>query len=62
MASLVARTACIVGDTAAVDEFSLTWLNLGWPRAWRAVVEMSLLGDWVKALGRHLSFGRSTMV
>lgn len=53
-AALVARNACIEGDTAAVDEFSRTWLNLGRPQAWRTAVEMALLGDWVKALGRHL--------
>lgn len=54
MAALMARNACIEGDTAAVDEFSRTWLNLGRPQAWRAAVEMALLGDWVKALGQHL--------
>ncbi|MES4891010.1 hypothetical protein [Streptomyces sp. NPDC096012] len=55
MAALVARNACIEGDTAAVDEFSRAWLHLGRPQAWRAAVEMALLGDWVEALGRHLS-------
>ncbi|TWF92292.1 hypothetical protein FHX80_12612 [Streptomyces brevispora] len=54
MAALVARNACIEGDTTAVDEFSRTWLNLGRPQAWRPAVEMALLGDWVNALGRHL--------
>ncbi|MFJ8969991.1 hypothetical protein ACIRJ3_37695 [Streptomyces anulatus] len=54
MAALVARNACIEGDTAAVDEFSRTWLHLGHPQAWREAVEMALLGDWVGALGRHL--------
>ncbi len=55
LAALVARNACIEGDTAAVDEFARAWLNLGRPQAWRAAVEMALLGDWVEALGRHLS-------
>ncbi|TXC97147.1 hypothetical protein [Streptomyces sp. ISID311] len=55
MAALVARNACIEGDSAAVDEFSRTWLHLGRPHAWRAAVEMALVGDWVEALGRHLS-------
>ncbi|MEV7721282.1 hypothetical protein [Streptomyces sp. NPDC088184] len=55
MAALVARNACIEGDTAAVDDFSRTWLHLGRPRAWRAAVEMALLGNWVEALGQHLS-------
>ncbi|MEU6527260.1 hypothetical protein ABZ892_31640 [Streptomyces sp. NPDC046924] len=55
MAALVARNACIEGDTAAVDEFSRTWLNLGRPKAWRAAVEMALLGNWVEALGHHLN-------
>jgi hypothetical protein len=55
MAALVARNACIEGDTAAVDEFSRVWLNLSQPQPWRAAVEMALLGDWVEALGRHLS-------
>ncbi|MGW7824756.1 hypothetical protein ACWGLF_43490 [Streptomyces puniciscabiei] len=55
MAALVARNACIEGDTAAVDAFARTWLGLRRPQPWRAAVEMALLGDWVDALGRHLS-------
>ncbi|MFJ1961817.1 hypothetical protein [Streptomyces massasporeus] len=55
MAALVARNACIEGDTAAVDEFSRTWLHLSRPQQWRGAVEMALLGDWVDALGRQLS-------
>ncbi|MFJ3799928.1 hypothetical protein ACIPSJ_27045 [Streptomyces sp. NPDC090088] len=55
MAALVARNACIEGDTAAVDEFSRTWLGLSRPKQWRSAVEMALLGGWVDALGRHLS-------
>ncbi|MEU3620532.1 hypothetical protein ABZ725_51090 [Streptomyces sp. NPDC006872] len=55
MAALVARNACIEGDTAAVDEFSRAWLGLSRPQQWRSAVEMALLCDWVEALGRHLS-------
>ncbi|MFE7278764.1 hypothetical protein [Streptomyces sp. NPDC057623] len=55
MAALVARNACIEGDAAAVDEFARTWLGLRRPQPWRAAVEMALLGDWIDALGRHLS-------
>lgn len=53
MAALVARNSCIEGDTAAVDEFSRTWLRLSRPQRWRAAVEMALLGDWVDALGQN---------
>lgn len=53
MAALMARNSCIEGDTAAVDEFSRTWLRLSRPQRWRAAVEMALLGDWVDALGQN---------
>ncbi|MES9520643.1 hypothetical protein [Streptomyces capoamus] len=55
VAALVARNAAIEGDAVAVDDFSRTWLGLGRPGPWRAAVEMALLGDWVDALGRHVS-------
>ncbi|MCI4078871.1 hypothetical protein MRQ86_00570 [Streptomyces sp. MMS21 TC-5] len=61
MAALVARNACIEGDTASVDEFSRTWLNINHPRTWRAAVEMALLGDWVDALGQQLSSDAAIM-
>ncbi|MFG2692356.1 hypothetical protein [Kitasatospora sp. NPDC048407] len=59
-AVLAARSAAIDGDTAAVDEFSRSWLGLSDPARWREAVEMALLGDWVDTLGRGLT-GRAEL-
>ncbi|MFF1909228.1 hypothetical protein [Kitasatospora sp. NPDC058218] len=45
------RNAAIEGDTAAVDEFSRTWLGTSRPERWREAVEAALLGDWTTTLG-----------
>nr|BEK63609.1 hypothetical protein KPHV_08360 [Kitasatospora purpeofusca] len=50
-AALAARNAAIEGDTATVDEFARTWLDLTRPERWREAVEGALLGEWVQALG-----------
>ncbi|MEV6002160.1 hypothetical protein AB0M25_23520 [Streptomyces griseomycini] len=55
MAALAARNSAIEGDSAAVNEFSRTWLGISNPEQWRAAVEMALLGDWVDVLGQRLS-------
>ncbi|WP_328688002.1 hypothetical protein OHA74_53745 [Streptomyces phaeochromogenes] len=49
--ALAARNAVIEGNRAKVDSFSSCWLGLSKPDAWRAAVEMALLGEWVNALG-----------
>ncbi|MFF9301354.1 hypothetical protein [Streptomyces sp. NPDC014764] len=61
MAALAARNSAIEGDSAAVNEFSRTWLGISNPEQWRAAVEMALLGDWVDVLGRRLSKGPEIM-
>ncbi|MGI5456409.1 hypothetical protein ACQEWB_25230 [Streptomyces sp. CA-249302] len=52
LAALTARNAAIEGDHEAVDEFSRIWLGVNHPERWRDAVEMALLGEWVKSLGR----------
>ncbi|MFE0099912.1 hypothetical protein [Streptomyces sp. NPDC059009] len=49
--ALRARNAAIEGDAALVDTFAGSWLGLARPVAWRAAVEMALLGEWVHVLG-----------